>query len=87
MPTRRSVAVAMPKKMAPITIISSDEGRQQVGQQRMRFLQLVAMLSPPQCGRQMQAISTVRLKKHREDEARNEPGEIELRTEVSVITP
>ena len=62
MPTAAaSVAVAMPKKIAPMTIISSTSGGSRSGSVRMRASQVVSILLPPQCGFQMQAISTVRL--------------------------
>ena len=62
MPTAAaSVAVATPKKMAPITISSSTSGGSRSGSSLMRISQLVSILLPPHCGFQMQATSTVRL--------------------------
>ncbi len=62
MPTAAdSVAVAMPKKIAPITIISSTSGGSRSGSVRRRSGQLVWTLRPPHSGRHRQAISTTRL--------------------------
>ena len=58
-----SVAVARPKKIAPMTIISSASGGSRSGSVRIRASQLVGILSPPQRGLQRHAISTVRLKR------------------------
>ena len=62
MPTAAdSVAVATPKKIAPTTTISRTSGGSRSGSSRMRASHVVVTLSPPQCGFQMQATSTVRL--------------------------
>ena len=57
-----SMAPGTPQKMAPMTIMSSASGGIRSGNNGMPSRQLVSILSPPQWGFQMQAISTVRLK-------------------------
>ena len=82
-----SVAVAMPKKMAPMTIISRTSGGSRSGNVRIRASQLVKIFSPPQSGRQRHAISTVKLKSSVRMKPGMNPARYSFGTEVSVITP
>ena len=88
MPTAAaSVAVATPKKMAPMTIISRASGGSRSGSSGMPSRQLISILSPPQCGFQMHATSTVRLKNTVRMKPGMKPARYSLGTDVSVITP
>ena len=88
MPTAAaSVAVATPKKMAPITIRRSTSGGRRSGSSLRRISQLVSTLWPPHAGFQMQATSTVRLNRTVRMKPGRKPARYSLGTDVSVITP
>ena len=71
MPTAAdSVAVAMPKKIAPITIISSTSGGSRSGSVRMRSGQLVWTLRPPHSRPPQAGDQHDQAEQHREDEVR-----------------
>ena len=77
----------MPKKMAPMTMISSASGGSRSGSSLMRASQLVDIFSPPHCGRQMHAIRTVRLNSAVRMKPGMNPPRYSFGIDVSVITP